>query len=61
MTGFSTRHMRVDILDALRTLATRLDCNVEDAVNRALELGIPRLRKQARQRARLLRTYQEVS
>ena len=37
--AYSTRHMRQETLDRLRTLAVRLHTTLEDVVNRCLVLG----------------------
>lgn len=45
--GFSTRHLRKDLLDGMRVAATLRSTNLEDILNQALEAGLPVIRGEA--------------
>lgn len=55
MVGFSVRHLRLDLRDKLRICAALNDCTIEDVLNDALALGLPKLYKRAIQSAKLRR------
>ena len=45
---YTTKHMRLDLLDRVRVLAARRRETCESIINRLLEIGLPILEREAR-------------